>query len=127
MKGKNHKKANFLLAFLFSFLYLYLTKNIAIEPLAKFWLGAIPCIFLLSPDLDIMSDVTKAWGPFKIIWKPFRSAGHREILHHFFWGPFILVCFVAVPLHYFGVELWKETITGMVCMIESHIVTDKVF
>jgi uncharacterized metal-binding protein len=127
MKGKNHKKANILLAFLFSFLYLYFTQNLALEPLLKFWFGAALGIYLFSPDLDTNSNPTKAWGLLKIIWKPFRNAGHREILHNPIWGPFILVCFVGVPLHYVGFELWEETIIGMVVMIESHIVTDKVF
>jgi uncharacterized metal-binding protein len=126
MNGKQHKKTNLLLATILSFLYLYFTKNVALIPLLKFWTGALPCAILLTPDLDTWSEATKVWGPFKFIWKPFRKAGHREILHNPVWGPFILICFVAVPLHYMGFDLWPETITGMVCMIESHIIVDHV-
>lgn len=50
MKGKNHRKVNLFLALLFSIVYLYYTKNIAFEPLLKFWAGALLGIFFFSPD-----------------------------------------------------------------------------
>lgn len=106
---------------LFSLVEFYL-GNFSLK---DYWLGALVCTFLITSDLDSDTSIpTKLWGPFKSIWYPFK---HRNVLHHVFWGPFILISVVGVPMYYGGHELAGWTIVGMICMIESHILTDKVF
>jgi uncharacterized metal-binding protein len=131
MNGEEHKKADYFIGFL-AILYFFSRINQygygEFIPLGKFLLGVVVLPFLFSPDLDSPeSIVTQMWGPFKIIWRPFVTAGHREILHNIFWGPFILICSLWVPLHIAGYEFWIETVLGMIASIECHIIYDKLF
>lgn len=92
---------------------------------------------IITSDLDCFKSVVfQRWGIFNFIWKPFAKAGHREILHNNFWGPFILIsftyclCWIAgYTLEYFtgfgGFMLWPESVAGMVIAIECHILIDK--
>jgi uncharacterized metal-binding protein len=125
--GKMHNNICLLLACLITIYAGVYKKGITVEQLEKFWLGVIICTYILTSDLDTWSNATKVWGPFKIIWRPFRKAGHRKILHNPFWGPFILIGFVWIPLQILGFQLWTETIIGMLIAIECHIICDKVF
>ena len=105
---------------LFSFVEFYLGDF----SMKDFWLGCLICTFLITSDLDSdTSTPTKLWGPLKFIWYPFN---HRNVLHNVFWGPFILINFVKVPLNGFGFALAGWTIIGMITMIWCHIIVDEV-
>lgn len=94
----------------------------------ELWKGFIPYAIIITCDLDSdTSTVTKLWGPFKIIWRPFTKWGHREILHHFIYGPFILIGLWLLPALYFKFEVSGFLITGAVLMLWTHILTDKFY
>jgi uncharacterized metal-binding protein len=116
-----HSKINLALASILTLIFYF--QHSHLFSYVEFVLGPFPIKdFLL--DLDSESSIPcKLWGPFKFIWSPFD---HRELLHNVFWGPFILVSFVKMPLYYGGFELPGWTIVGMVCMIWSHIIVDKI-
>lgn len=108
----------------------YQTGYLSFQGLQSFWLGIIPYTLFITCDLDSeKSIVRRLWGPFGIIWSPFSNAGHREILHNPVWGPFILVCFLWVPLtaYYGHLVVPIESIIGAVLMLETHIVTDVIY
>lgn len=108
----------------------YQTGYLSFQGLQSFWLGIIPYTLFFTCDLDSeKSIVRRLWGPFGIIWSPFSNAGHREILHNPVWGPFILVCFLWVPLtaYYGHLVVPIESIIGAVLMLETHIVTDVIY
>lgn len=95
------------------------------EDIIDLWKGFIPYMTIITCDLDSeTSFVTKLWGPFKIIWKPFVEAGHREILHHWIYGPFILIGVWLLPALYCGHQISGFLIIGAVLMLWTHIVTD---
>jgi uncharacterized metal-binding protein len=54
--------------------------------------------FFLSPDLDLMSDHYRRWGPLRIIWYPYRRlVNHRSwISHGPVWGTAIRIAWLAV-------------------------------
>ena len=125
----NHVKACHAVA-IFSSIGGYQTGYLSFQGLQSFWLGIIPYTLFITCDLDSeKSIVRRLWGPFGIIWSPYSNAGHREILHNPVWGPFILVCFLWVPITaYYGHQVVPtESIIGAVLMLETHIVTDKVY
>ena len=125
----NHVYACLFVA-VFSSIWGVLTGYLSFEGLQNFWLGAIPYTLFITCDLDSeKSIVRKLWGPLGIIWSPFSNAGHREILHNPVWGPFILVCFLWVPITaYYGHQVVPiESIIGAVLMLETHIVTDVIY
>jgi hypothetical protein len=99
----NHVYACLFVA-VFSSIGGYQTGYLNFQGLQNFWLGIIPYTLFITCDLDSeKSIVRRLWGPFGIIWSPFSNAGHREILHNPVWGPFILVCFLWVPITaYYG-------------------------
>jgi uncharacterized metal-binding protein len=125
----NHVYACLFVA-VFSSIGGYQTGYLNFQGLQNFWIGIIPYTFLITSDLDSQeSIVRKLWGPFGIIWSPFSNAGHREILHNPIWGPFILVCFLWVPIttYYRHLVVPTESIIGAVLMLWTHIVSDKVY
>jgi len=129
MNYQNHVITCLIIAFLSSILGFW-TGYLSFQGLQSFWLGIIPYTLFITCDLDSeKSIVRRLWGPFGIIWSPFSNAGHREILHNPVWGPFILVCFLWVPITaYYGHQVVPtESIIGAVLMLETHIVTDKVY
>jgi len=90
------------------------------ETCGKYFVGLVIVSLMFSCDLDKEnSRPFKRWWIFGFIWKPFAKAGHREILHHFVWGPVILS---LIPYIVFR-DLW--VIYGLVTSIELHIITDK--
>lgn len=108
----------------------YQTGYLSFEGLQNLWIGIIPYTLFITCDLDSeKSIVRRLWGPFGIIWSPFSNAGHREILHNPAWGPFILVCFLWVPItaYYGHLVVPIESIIGAVLMLETHIVTDVIY
>jgi uncharacterized metal-binding protein len=132
--GKTHETINVIIAVMLS-IYLYF-RNYDILLIGYLDAGIIYFTFIENPDLDILkSRVTQLWGQAGIIWKPFVSSGHREILHSFFWGPFILIgfadiCFSAIYMIYtkhvdLVLIMPKEAVAGGVIAIWSHIITDK--
>lgn len=95
--------------------------------ITAFWIGVLPHALILTCDLDSeTSVVTKMLGPFNIF-RPFARFGHREALHHWFWGPFNLVGVWLLPALYFNVDVQVWTIIGAVLMLWCHIVTDMVY
>ena len=123
----NHVKACLAVA-IFSSIGGYQTGYLNFQGLQNFWIGIIPYTFLITSDLDSQeSIVRKLWGPFGRIWEPFSKAGHREILHDYAWGPFILISFLWVPLTVYGYRVSIESIIGAVLMLWTHIITDKVY
>jgi uncharacterized metal-binding protein len=129
MNYQNHVITCLIIAFLSSILGFW-TGYLSFQGLQSFWLGIIPYTLFITCDLDSeKSIVRRLWGPFGIIWSPFSNAGHREILHNPAWGPFILVCFLWVPItaYYGHLVVPIESIIGAVLMLETHIVTDKVY
>jgi uncharacterized metal-binding protein len=122
--GKTHEIINIILAILLS-IYLYF-HNYNIMLIEYLDAGIIYFTFIENPDLDTLkSRVTQLWGPAGIIWKPFRSAGHREILHNWIWGPIILIGFAYSIGTGLNVYFPKEAVAGGVIAIWSHIITDK--
>ena len=106
----------------------YQTGYLSFEGLQNLWIGIIPYTLFITCDLDSeKSIVRQLWGPLGIIWSPFSHAGHREILHNFIWGPFILISFLWIPLTVYGVDVSIESIIGAVLMLETHIVTDVIY
>ena len=94
---------------------------------AAFWVGVLPHALILTCDLDSeTSVVTKLLGPLNIF-RPFARFGHREALHHWFWGPFNLVGIWLLPALYFEVAVSVWTIIGAVMMLWCHIVTDVIY
>jgi uncharacterized metal-binding protein len=129
MKYQNHVYACLFVALLLS-IGGYQTGYLSFQGLQSFWLGIIPYTLFITCDLDSeKSIVRRLWGPFGIIWSPFSNAGHREILHNPVWGPFILVCFLWVPItaYYGHLVVPIESIIGAVLMLETHIVTDVIY
>lgn len=125
----NHVKACLFVAVVSS-IGGYQTGYLSFQGLQSFWLGIIPYTLFITCDLDSeKSIVRRLWGPFGIIWSPFSNAGHREILHNPVWGPFILVCFLWVPItaYYGHLVVPIESIIGAVLMLETHIVTDVIY
>lgn len=96
--------------------------------LIELWEGFIPYATIITCDLDsATSTVTKLWGPFKFIFRPFTEWGHREILHHLIYGPFILIGLWLLPALYFKFEVSGFLILGAVLMLWTHIITDKFY
>ena len=129
MNYQNHVITCLIIAFLSSILGFW-TGYLSFQGLQSFWLGIIPYTLFITCDLDSeKSIVRRLWGPFGIIWSPFSNAGHREILHNPVWGPFILVCFLWVPItaYYGHLVVPIESIIGAVLMLETHIVTDVIY
>lgn len=105
--------------------------------ISKLLWGLFLGTYVFTSDLDhFKSVVFQRWGILNFIWTPFAAAGHREILHNFFWGPFILTSFayclcwaINYGLNYFlgisGFMLWPESMAGMVIAIWCHILIDK--
>jgi len=124
----NHVKFNISLIFLAS-IYAAYTNFLNFHSFLKLWAGVVPYTFLITCDLDSSTSlVTKLWGPFKFIWRPFVDAGHREILHSIGWGPFILITPVWLILRFkFGIDVWEESIIGAVLALWGHILADKIY
>lgn len=135
----NHVKADFIIAIFFTIFCLQtfqtsevltlvgLHITIAVFSITAFWIGAIPHALILTCDLDSESSiVTKLLGPFNIF-EPFTEFGHREALHHWFWGPFILIGIWLMPALYFGVGVSGWTVFGAVLMLWTHIGVDIVY
>lgn len=94
----------------------------------ELWIGFIPYATVITCDLDsATSFVTKLWGPFKIIWRPFVNAGHREILHNWIYGPFIQIGVWLLPALWYKVEVSEFIVLGAVLMLWTHMVTDKFY
>ncbi len=129
MNGNEHYKSNYFLGVL-AIIYFFGRVNDhgydELISLGKFLFGALILSLFLSPDLDTDSSVSNRWMIFKYIWHPFKSAGHREILHNPVWGPFILIAFLWVPLKIYGIDFPIETIIGLGLSIEAHIFCDYV-
>lgn len=127
MNYKHHLEACAVVAIFITLLGLtrgMFSKDVIIE----LWTGFVPYATIITCDLDSdTSTVTKLWGPFKIIWHPFVEAGHREILHHWIYGPFILIGLWLMPALYYHVEVSGLVIIGAVLMLWTHIVTDKFY
>lgn len=122
-----HTTACFGVAITSSIIGLYTGKLNLLE-LRYFWIGVLPYSLIITCDLDSEeSIVRKLWGPFKIIWHPFVTAGHREILHNPVWSPFILISFLWVPLTGYGVDVSRMSIIGAILMLWTHIATDIVY
>jgi len=127
MKYSNHVYACLFVA-VFSSIGGYQTGYLSFQGLEDLWLGMIPYTLFITCDLDSeKSIVRRLWGPLGIIWSPFSHAGHREILHNPVWGPFILVCFLWVPLTAHGYHVSGLSIIGAVLMLWTHIVTDVIY
>lgn len=121
---KTHRNINLVSGLIASILY-YQSNYFSI---ILFLSGIIESSYLHSSDLDKSTSIPyRNWGPFKYIWKPFSDAGHREILHHFFWGPVILIGSLWFPLYLAGVSFPAEYWYGMIWAIEMHIIIDKLF
>nr|AUG32369.1 hypothetical protein PLO_373 [Paulinella longichromatophora] len=80
--GFNHDKYNYLWSLPFALLCsLEMGWSGFIVGGGSFLIGG----FWLSPDLDISSNPSRRWGPFKILWTPYRKLlRHRSILSHTF-------------------------------------------
>ncbi|MDD4521705.1 MAG: hypothetical protein PHW84_01970 [Methanosarcina sp.] len=103
-------------------------NNLYIGNLDDFWIGIVPYTLVITCDLDSpKSFVTKLWGPLKVIWKPFVEFGHREVLHHWAWGPVVLVGWWLIPALWMGINVSEITLAGAVLMLWCHIVCDKVY
>lgn len=123
----NHAKACLAVA-IFSSIGGYQTGYLSFEGLQNFWMGIIPYTLFITCDLDSKESIVRQlWGPLGIIWSPFSHAGHREILHNPAWGPFILVCFLWVPLTVYDIDVSRISIIGAVLMLWTHIVTDYIY
>lgn len=107
--------------------FLCLHIIISAFSVAAFWIGALPHAVILTCDLDSESSiVTKMLGPFNPF-RPFTRFGHREALHHWFWGPFNLVGFWLIPALYFGVDVSGWTVVGAVLMLWCHMYVDVIY
>lgn len=124
MNYKHHLEACAIVAIFVTLLGL--TKGIfSKDSITDLWIGFIPYATVITCDLDsATSFVTKLWGPFKIIWKPFVNAGHREILHNWVYGPFIQIGMWLLPALYLGVDVSGWTVLGAVLMLWCHMVVD---
>ena len=127
MDYKHHLEACAIVAIFTTILGL--TKGIfSKDSMLELWIGFIPYATVITCDLDsATSFVTKLWGPFKIIWKPFVTAGHREILHNWVYGPFIQIGIWLLPALWYKIEVSNFIIIGAVLMLWTHIMTDKFY
>lgn len=57
----------------------------------------------------------------------FTEWGHREILHHWIYGPFIQIGIWLLPTMWYKIEVSNYIIIGAVLMLWTHIVTDKFY
>jgi uncharacterized metal-binding protein len=103
------------------------THHLTAETLVYFWAGVIPYTFVITCDLDSASSVvTKFFGPFNIF-SPFADFGHREVLHHYAWGPMILIGWWLIPALWAGYAVHIETIAGAVLMLWCHMSMDVLY
>lgn len=91
-----------------------------------FWIGAIPHMLVFTPDLDsATSKPTQFLDKLHInIFKPFTKWGHRDALHHWFWGPINLMSWWVIPLLFVGIHIPYSTLVGAVSMIWCHLGCD---
>jgi uncharacterized metal-binding protein len=129
MKGTNHEQSNYISGTVF--LFLALRFNVPHIIIFYILFGLCILSLVLSPDLDHeKSRPTQRWGPLKGMWEIFVVSGHREVLHHWFWGTEILCTIPAVVLlpyiwHTQGFSvLWM--LVGLTVSIWLHIITDKI-
>ena len=75
------------------------SKHIPIEIIWRLVFGLTILSLWFSCDLDSpKSRPLQRWWIFKVIWKPFVEAGHREILHSKLWGAPILCFIPSIPI-----------------------------
>lgn len=123
MNYLNHAKFNALFILFLSTCAAYL-HFLNINSFLLLLIGATPYTLIITNDLDSESSiVTKLWGPLNPF-KAFTGFGHREVLHHFFWGPFILITPFWMILEHFGIDIPTESLVGAVLALEGHIIAD---
>jgi uncharacterized metal-binding protein len=128
MKYEHHIIFNIFLAFLFS--VLCFSKHVQFFEISLFWAGVLPYSMVITPDLDsLKSKVTQLWNfvGLGFAWSPFCGYGHREVLHHITWGPFIQVAPVWIIVEAADVKLGMWFFIGAVFALEGHIWSDKVY
>lgn len=126
MNYKHHALACIITAVILSIVGL-VTNHLTAETIVYFWTGVIPYTFVITCDLDSASSVvTKLLGPFNIF-APFADFGHREVLHHYAWGPFVLIGWWLIPALWVGYSIHIEMIAGAVLMLWCHMFTDMVY
>jgi len=126
MNYKHHALACIVAAIILSIIGLT-TNHLTTDTLGYFWIGVIPYTFVITCDLDSASSVvSKLFGPFNIF-SPFTDFGHREVLHHYAWGPFVLIGWWLIPALWTGHTVHIETIAGAVLMLWCHIGADIVY
>jgi uncharacterized metal-binding protein len=78
--GRAHDRATWLLALPFGLLWMpWLGLSGLATATAAFLLGGL----LLSPDLDILSNPLRRWGPLRLLWWPYRRLlSHRSLWSH---------------------------------------------
>jgi uncharacterized metal-binding protein len=91
--GRLHDTINYIVLFLISF---YILRELEVFQASLFATGYLIGLYFLSPDLDTKSNPYRRWGPFRVIWIPYRLLfKHRGISHNPVIGPFL-------PLSYLG-------------------------
>lgn len=128
MNYKQHFIFNIFLASIFS--VLCYSKHIYFFNICLFWSGVLPYSLIITPDLDsLRSKVTQLWNfaGLGFIWAPFCGYGHREVLHHITWGPFIQVAPVWIIVQAANINLGIWFFVGAVFALEGHIWSDKVY
>ena len=126
MKYKHHVIACLILAVISSVAGLT-TYRLTLSTLDEFWLGALPYTFVITCDLDSKTSVvTRILGPFNIF-RSFSDFGHREVLHHWLWGPVILIGWWLIPALWVGIKVSEITIVGAVLMLWCHMFCDMVY
>ena len=126
MKYKHHVIACLTLAIISSVIGLN-THRLTLSTLDEFWIGALPYTLVLTCDLDSKTSVvTRALGPFNIF-SSFSEFGHREVLHHWVWGPVILIGWWLIPALWVGIKVPEITLVGAVLMLWCHMFCDMVY
>lgn len=126
MNYKHHVIACLTLAILSSVAGLN-AHRLTPSTLSDFWIGILPYTFVFTCDLDSKTSVvTRLMGPFNIF-RSFSDFGHREVLHHWAWGPVILIGWWLIPALWVGIKVSEITLVGAVLMLWCHMFCDMVY
>ena len=126
MNYKHHVIACLTLAILSSVAGLN-AHRLTPSTLSDFWIGILPYTFVFTCDLDSKTSVvTRLLGPVNIF-RSFSDFGHREVLHHWAWGPVILIGWWLIPALWVGIDVSEITLVGAVLMLWCHMFCDMVY
>jgi len=135
--GPKHIWINLVLLSIINLIVVLADLSISLKTYCIFVTAYLFATYFLSPDLDINSSVYNRWGPFRLVWWPYKElCAHRQMSHGLISGPVLIICMLAIilspaiwcVLRYYPTFDWMILIcplVAIVIVIEAHIVADK--